>query len=165
MKQTPVFKFSDKLIQDIEQTLEAAPAMLREKITKKALKEAAEVFTYKAKNNIRSLKSANRDRWGKQTAIDLEDALRTKPERNTKFTFGTKVDIHADGGKFAEVKQYAVSVEYGHKMVVFGEPKEGRKVEQHQFWRPAKTSSSRPINNLMKRAVKRAMKDVLFGKR
>lgn len=162
---TVKFTFSENLMKDIEEMLEAAPPMLREKITKKALNEAAEVFTYKAKNNIRRLKAEGRDRWGKQTAIDLEDAIRTKAARNTKYTFGKVVDIHADGAKFALVRQYAVSVEYGHKMVVYGTPIEGRKVPEYPFWRPAKTSASRPINNLMKRAVKRAMKEVMFGKR
>jgi hypothetical protein len=164
-KNTVVFRFSEQLIRDIEQTLESAPPLLREKITKKALNEAAEVFTYKVKNNIRGLKAKGRDRWGKQTAIDLQDAIRTKAARNTKYTFGKVVDIHADRKIFAEVKQYAVSVEYGHKMVIYGEPKEGRKVPEHRYWRPAKTSASRPIHNLMKRAVKRAMKEVMFGKR
>lgn len=155
------FKFSEAKIREIEQTLEAAPEHLRKKIANKAMLEATEVFTYKVKNNIRGLKAVGRDRWGKETSIDLEDAIRTKSAKRTKYTFGKVVDIHADGSAFPMVKQYAVSVEYGHRMVIYGDPVEGEKVPEHKFWRPARTASSRPIHNVMTRALKRAMKEVM----
>lgn len=159
------FKFDKDVIRMIEQNMINAPPMMRERILKKAMKEAAEVFTYKVRNNIRGLKAAGRDRWGKETEIDLKDAIRTKPAKQTKTRVGMVVDIHADGKKFAELKQYAVSVEYGHKMVIYGTPIEGRRVQQHPFWRPARTSSGPKINSVMERAIKRAMKELLYRKK
>lgn len=172
MSNSASMQWSEATIKAIEQRLENVPPMLRETIVKKTFKEAAEIFTRKVQGNIRSLHSANRDRWDKKKGLpeSFLNNLQTKTEARTRYQASVIVSLQE---KVPMLKAYASAVEYGHDMWIpikqpgggyKAELQDGRKVPNHPFWRPAKTAVKNPIEALVLRAMNRFIKEMLYGK-